>query len=63
MQTNGKVTLTKLPQGQARVTITIQTVPPDNLTESVTASLFKDNCSQLDKDLHRFKAYIEKGDS
>jgi uncharacterized membrane protein len=59
LKTSGQVTFTALPQGQAEITITTQTIPPDNLIEKVATSLFKDEDVQLEKDLRSFKALVE----
>ncbi|NIQ11243.1 MAG: SRPBCC family protein, partial [Gammaproteobacteria bacterium] len=58
VKTSGQVTFTELPQGQAEVTVTFQTIPPDNLTERVAAELFENGDTQLEKDLRSFKAFI-----
>jgi uncharacterized membrane protein len=59
LKTSGQITFTELPQGQAEVTVTFQTIPPNDLIEKVATSLFVDNEAQLEKDLRNFKAYIE----
>lgn len=62
MKTSGQVTFTELPQGQAEVTVTFQTIPPDDLDDKVNAELFDENEAQLEKDLRNFKALIENGE-
>lgn len=59
LKTSGQVTFTELPKGQAEVTVTFQTIPPDNLIEKVATSLFDNGDTQLEKDLRNFKAFIE----
>lgn len=63
LKTSGQVTFTDLPQGQAEVTVTSQTIPPDNLIEKVAIQLFENEESQLEKDLRNFKAFIENRSS
>lgn len=59
LKTSGQVTFTGLPKGQSEVTVTAQTVPPDNLVNKVANWLFADEEAQLEKDLRNFKAFIE----
>lgn len=59
LKTTGQVTFTDLPQGQAEITVTSQTISPDDLIEKVATSLFSDEDTQLEKDLRNFKAMVE----
>lgn len=59
LKTSGQVTFTDLPQGQAEITVTSQTIPPDDLIEKVANTLFEDEDTQLEKDLRSFKALVE----
>jgi uncharacterized membrane protein len=59
LKTSGQVTFTSLPQGQAEITVTTQTVPPADLVEKVAGALFEDEESQLEQDLRSFKAIVE----
>ncbi len=59
MKTSAQVTFTNLPQGQAVVTVTSQTVPPDRLVDKVAHTLFENEDAQWEKDLRNFKAFIE----
>ncbi len=58
LKKSGQVTFTSLPKGQVEVTITSQTIPPDNLVDKA-ALFFTDEEAQLEKDLRNFKAHIE----
>jgi uncharacterized membrane protein len=60
LKTSGQVTFMALPQGQAEITVTTQTVPPNDLIESVATTLFADEETQLEQDLRSFKAMVEK---
>jgi uncharacterized membrane protein len=62
LKTSGQVTFTDLPQGQAEITVTTQTIPPNDLIEKVAISLFEDEDGQLEKDLRNFKAFVENRD-
>lgn len=57
LKTSGQVTFTGLPRQQVEVTLTTQTVPPDNPIDKVTTALFAE--TQLEKDLRNFKAFME----
>jgi uncharacterized membrane protein len=59
LKTSTQITFTDLPQGQAEITVTTQTVPPDDLIEKVSAALFADEDTQLEQALRRFKAFVE----
>ncbi len=59
LKTSGQVTFTALPLGQAEITVTTQTVPPDDLIDEVADKLFVDQEDQLEKDLRSFKALVE----
>jgi uncharacterized membrane protein len=59
LKTSGQVTFTDLPQGQAEITVTSQTIPPDNLIDKVSGHLFENEGAQWEKDLRRFKAFVE----
>ena len=59
LKKSGQVTFTDLPQGQAEITITSQTIPPNNLVEKVALWLVEDEETQLERDLRSFKAYVE----
>ena len=61
MKTSGQVTFTNLPKGQTEITVTAQTIPPDNLVEKVAIWLFQNEEQQLVKDLRSFKSMIENG--
>lgn len=59
LKTSGQVTFTELPKGQAEVTVTSQTVPPEDLVDKVSTTLFRDEESQLENSLRRFKEMVE----
>ena len=59
LKTSGQVTFTELPKGQTEITVTSQTIPPEDLIEKVAISLFRDEEQQLEKDLRKFKAFVE----
>lgn len=59
LKTSTQITFTDLPQGQAEITVTTQTVPPDDLIEKVSAALFENEDTQLEQTLRRFKAFVE----
>lgn len=58
-KTSGQVTFTDLPKGQVEITVTTQTIPPDNLTAKETTLLFEDEESQWEKDLRSFRSFVE----
>lgn len=60
LKTSGQVTFTALPHGQAEITVTTQTIPPEDLVEKVANSLFEDEDTQLAQDLRSFKAMVEQ---
>lgn len=59
LKVSGQVTFTDLPQGQAEITVTSQTIPPENLIEKVAIWLFEDEDAQLEKSMRNFKAFVE----
>lgn len=59
IKSSGQVTFTSLPQGQAEVTLTSQTIPPTDLIDKVALKLFEDEEVQLEKGLRNFKAFVE----
>ena len=61
LKTSGQVTFTSLPKGQAEVTVTSQTVPPEDLTDEAAVQFFSDEETRLEKDLRHFKTLVEKG--
>lgn len=61
LKKSGQVTFTGLPKGQAEVTVTSQTIPPDDLVDKAALQFFADEETQLEKGLRSFKALIEKG--
>lgn len=58
-KTSGQVTFTDLPKGQAEVTVTTQTVPPDDITDEANSFLFENEGAQWEKDLRNFRTFIE----
>lgn len=58
-KTSGQVTFTDLPKGQAEITVTTQTIPPDNLTAKETSALFENEEAQWEKDLRNFREFVE----
>jgi uncharacterized membrane protein len=60
LKTSGQVTFTALPKGQAEITVTAQTVPPEDLVDKAAVLLFEDQETQLEKDLRNFKAMVEQ---
>ena len=58
-KTSGQVTFTDLPKGQAEITVTTQTIPPDNLTAKESSLLFENEADQWEKDLRSFRAFVE----
>lgn len=59
LKTSGQVTFTGLPKGQAEVTVTLFTVPPEELADKAIFTLLENTESQLEKDLRNFKAFVE----
>ena len=59
LKTSGQVTFTDLPQGETEITVTTQTVPPDDLVELEASAIFADEAAQLTRDLRNFKAMVE----
>ena len=59
LKSSGQVTFNSLPRGQTEVTVTAQTIPPDDLIDKVSLVLFENEGVQLERDLRRFKALIE----
>lgn len=56
---SGQVTFNSLPKGEVEVTVTSQTIPPEDLVNKAIVRLFANEEAQWDKDLHNFKALIE----
>ena len=59
LKSSGQVTFNSLPKGQTEMTITTQTIPPDDLIDKVAQVLFENEEMQLERDLRRFKAIVE----
>ncbi len=59
LKKSGQVTFTDLPKGQAEVTVTAQTIPPEDLVDKAALQFFANEEEQLQKDLRNFKALIE----
>jgi uncharacterized membrane protein len=59
LKTSGQVTFTDLPQGETEITVTAQTVAPDDLIQEEADAFFLDEAAQLTRDLRNFKAMIE----
>jgi uncharacterized membrane protein len=59
--TSGQVTFNELSPRQTEVTVTLQYVPPGGIAGETAARLLSDPEEILEKDLRRFKSYVESG--
>jgi uncharacterized membrane protein len=59
--TSGQVTFNQLSPQQTEVTVTLQYVPPGGIAGEAAARLLSDPEEMLEKDLLRFKSYVETG--
>jgi len=59
--TSGQVTFNQLSPQQTEVTVTLQYVPPGGIAGEAAARLLSDPEEMLEKDLLRFKSYVESG--
>jgi uncharacterized membrane protein len=59
--TSGQVTFNPLSPSQTEITVTLQYVPPGGIAGEAAARLLSDPEEMLEKDLRRFKSYVESG--